>query len=453
LDILKYYILSVLLVILLILTPACTTTPKSSLPGQVAAAQAALDLDVFGGFPTLSSDVPAPVSALLRFLDVDQNGSVQARLDVTTGLPTASVWIESKDSRLPLGLEADGLMVAINTEQRGTALDQVELEWTPWHGNGRYVLNLQLLDWQNITIPSSQMITVNVTGIPENVPTMKSRFIGLYRDHFGLNLTAPGFARYNSPDPTNNEASRWVSTAYIGNRLYEIDIFDDGQVTAASYAVNSDEGGGFCRPFGKIRMLAVIVDYGNTGLDPTDAEAALRAGLNETQEYWVDYSRQIGLPAPLLEVELTTFVYGAPPQAGRYLTPDEIRSASSLDPSDFDLLVQIDLDKNNSTTGQYGGQGASLGDGCRPLGARRTNIAFNVRDRNLLENAMPGTIFRHELMHSMGWMHWWPNQSGDGMSWLNSRDGWEPALLFGWTDADRDGIIEIVDSTPYGLTQ
>jgi hypothetical protein len=431
-----------------ILLVACITEPKGDKQGQVAATHTpATD---FAVLPTPYRTDPS-VSALVRFVDIDEGGVIYASTHAATGLPTASVLVESSDSHLPLGLEADGLLVAIDTNQPDIAPYQVQFEWTPWHGNGRYVLNLQLLDWDNSTIPSSQVITVNVTGLPENTFTVKSRFIELYQDHFGINLTAPVFARFNASNYSPDKESRWISTAYIGNHFYEIDILDNGTITTASYAINSDESAGFCRPSGTIRMLAVVVDYGNTGLDPMDVETALLAGLDQAQQHWANTSFEIGLSEPVLQVELTTFVYGPPPQAGRYVTPDEIRLASGLDPADFDLLVEIDLDKNNTITSQYEGMGVSLGDGCRPLGIRRTNIAFNVRDLNSLENAVPGSIFEHELIHAMGWMHWWPNQSGDSLSWVNSRKGWEPSLLFGWTDVDGDGVIEILDSTPYGL--
>ncbi len=441
----------VLIATLFLMICACTANPKDSKPAQVVAVNTGLE--DFGILPTPSTNTTTSVSALLRFVEIDNGGTLIANTDSSTGLPSVSVKVESNDSRLPVGLEADGLLVAIDTNNRGKLYDQIKLKWTPWHGNGRYVLNLQLLDGQNRNIPSSQVIIVNVAGISENVPTMKSRFIELYKDHFGLNLTAPVFARYNASDQTVDEKSRWVSTSYIKDQLLELNIFDNGAITSTAYSVNSNKGAGFCRPSGSIRMLAVIVDYGNTGLNPTEAEAALQIGLEKTQKQWIDYSRQIGLSEPILKVILKTIVYRAPPQAGRYVTAEEIRTANGLNAADFDLLVEIDLDKDNTTTSQYGGVGVSLGDGCRPLGSRRTNIAFNVRDQNSLESAMPGSVFEHELIHSLGWMHWWPNQSGDGQSWVDASGGWEPYLLFGWTDVDGDGVIEILDPTPYGLIQ
>jgi hypothetical protein len=450
LDILKSYLATVLLASLLFATCGCAVAPKSSERGEIVTAQPVLD-DV-GGAITPFPRVPVSVSALLRFVELAQGGIIHASVDGATGLPMATVRVESNDSHLPLGLEADGLLVAIEANKSAALPNQVELKWTPWHGNGYYVLNLQLLDQQNDAIPSSQVIIVNVAGISENAPAVKSKFIELYRNRFGLNLTAPVFARYIALDPLAGEISRWVSAAYIGNRLYEIDLFDNGAITSTAYAINSDEGGGFCRPAGTIRLLAVIVDYGNTGLNPADVDTALRSGLEAARKRWVDYSRQLGISEPILNVELTTFVYGAPSQPGQYVTPDEMR-ARGLNPSSFDLLAEIDLDKNNSVTGQYEGVGVSLGDGCRPGGSRRTNLAFNVTNRKLMQSAMPRSVFEHELMHSLGWMHWWPNKAADGLSFAQSGEGWEPSLMFGWTDTDGDGIIEILDPTPYGLIQ
>ncbi len=445
------YLAQALLLILLLLGNACSVPPNGGSQGHTAAIRP--DLPSIGATSTPFAETPASASALLRFVGAEQDGTMHAGTDAATGLPTASVKIESSDSRLPVGLDADGLLVAIHTDEHGAAPYQAELRWTPWHGNCRYGLNLQLLDRPDGTIPSSAVITVNVVGIPESVPTVKARFIELYRDEFALNLSAPVFARFDASDRTPGEESRWVSAAYVADRLYEISILDTGTVSSRSYAVNSDDGGGFCRPSGTIRMLAVVVDYGNTGLEPSDAEAALRIGLSEARGRWIDYSRQIGLTGPILDLELTIYTYGAPPRPGRYLTTDEIRLASGLDPSDFDVLAEIDLDKDNTATSPYGGLGVSLGDGCRPSGVRRTNIAFNVINRSSLDTALSASIFEHELIHTMGWMHWWPNQYGDGLSWVLSSSGWEPYLMFGWTDVDGDGVIEIQDRTPYGLVQ
>ena len=58
-----------------------------------------------------------------------------------------------------------------------------------------------------------------------------------------------------------------------------------------------------------------------------------------------------------------------------------------------------------------------------------------------------------KLKYTLG-PHNWPC-SGDqpddtAVVWCS--DEYWPALLLGWTDTDHDGVVEILDTTPYGMT-
>jgi hypothetical protein len=69
-----------------------------------------------------------------------------------------------------------------------------------------------------------------------------------------------------------------------------------------------------------------------------------------------------------------------------------------------------------------------------------------------LIDGAPGSVFGHELEHGMGWQHWWLNGLANNLDWMTRSSFWMPTLLFGWTDTDGDGTVEILDtSTPYGL--
>jgi len=62
----------------------------------------------------------------------------------------------------------------------------------------------------------------------------------------------------------------------------------------------------------------------------------------------------------------------------------------------------------------------------------------------------------HELLHNLGYPgpHNWPcsgDQPVDTADVWCSDEYW-PALLLGWTDTDHDGVVEILDTTPYGMT-
>src|SRR6185295_4147251 len=119
------------------------------------------------------------------------------------------------------------------------------------------------------------------------------------------------------------------------------------------------------------------------------------------------------------------------------------------DPAQFDILTEIDLDHDNLATGHYDGLGVSLAGGCRTSGSNRVNIAMNVNSSE--GSSVGGSIFEHELTHAMGWQHWWANGSGSTPDWASLAGYWMPWRMFGWTDLDGDGVIEIQDPTPYGI--
>ncbi len=417
------------------------------------AAQATLPPDSKETLVEATTDTSTP--GLIRFVGIADGDTLVASIDKATGFPTAAVRIESDSdvSALSIGLDANGLMVAHVGYEASAALPyQRDVIWTPWAGNGEYELRVSLLDWDRAhAVLSSSTVRVQVTGIPPGTPTIHEKFIQLYQQLYGLNLSAPAFARYNKLFPEALDDARWISAAYVGDSVYEIAIFDDGQVANTTGLLNRDDGS-FCRPSGTIRMLAVLVDYGNTNVTIPELEADLSFSLNRSNQRWEDYSRAIGLAEPILQVELTTAAAGAPVSAGQFLSADEIRSRTGYDPASFDVTVEVDIDAANQTVGQYGGRGVSLGGGCRPSGSGSVNIGMNAEAGGFQPGGGPGgSIFDHELTHGMGWMHWWPNQYADSASWIQTYYAWDPYLFFGWTDADGDGVIEILDASPYGL--
>ncbi len=95
------------------------------------------------------------------------------------------------------------------------------------------------------------------------------------------------------------------------------------------------------------------------------------------------------------------------------------------------------------------------GFGCEGAARTAIDIIATVQDAPALQpDGILGVLFDHELAHGMGWQHWWP--VGDaGVSealYSNWRHTYAfPYYLFGWVDADGDGIPEILDPTPYGM--
>ncbi len=426
------------------------TADSSGMQGQVGWCY---ECAAWGEFSLSFSSASTNASSYsIRLVDLADGSAVNPVMG-ENGLPVATTTIEVTGpvpANSVIAIEADNLWVAqVLTD--GTDPFTTSMQWTPWHGNGEYTLTVQALNPDAGGVLVSQATQVTVSGIPDGTPTVPERIIQVYQEQFGLTLTAPAFARYTKPGDFAVEESRWVSIAYIGNKMYEVSIFDNGFAGGMAYKIETGDNG-FCRPAGEYSMLAIFVDYGNTGLDPSAGAAPMEAWRQHANQVWAEYSASIGLDQPILQISsLETAIVSAPPVPGQTLTIDQVRNLTGKNPSDFDWLVEIDLDANNTVAGQYGGLGISLNGGCLPGGAQRVNIAYSVLSESDLLDGAPGSVFAHELEHGMGWQHWWPNGLADNAGLL-TRNFWMPTLLFGWTDTDGDGTIEIYDtSTPYGL--
>lgn len=371
------------------------------------------------------------------------------------GFPLAEIQIEMNGPGSYenfLALEADGLHVGM-LEADGSDPFRGTLQWTPWHGNGEYVLFIQALNWETRQELARETVHVTVSGIPAGTLTILEKFVQLYRQKFNLDLTSPPFTRYIKPIPEIQTPSTWASAAYIGDKLYTVNIFEDGTVEAYSTDLNTGEG--ICRPIGKHAMLVVFVDYGNTSLDPASGIPSMEKWQAEANRRWAEYSTSVGLTEPIFQIDrMETAFISQPPSPGQTVTVDQVLSLTGKNPADFDFLVEIDLDVNNTVSGAGGGLGMSLGGSCNPEGAQRVNIAFSVTEENILTTDILGaTIFGHELTHELGWAHYWANGTSTNHDLLTKGQFWNPVLLYGWTDTDGDGGVEILDTeSPYGLT-
>jgi hypothetical protein len=400
--------------------------------------------------PAATSPAGSTSPGLIRFETLSDGATIVGTTDPVNGLPSATVRVISQDPSKAVFLDADGISSGYYYDQTQSSTT-IDIQWTPWHGNGSYLLDLYLVEWTSAagSIIEKHSITITVTDIPADTPTVAQRFSQLFFERYGFQPTNPAFTRYIRLFPEALDASRWVSAIYYNDYLYELQLMDDGSVSQFYTYTNFDDEYDICRPSGILRMLAVIVDYGNTDIDQNAVLADLNQSLAAANQRWADYSIRIGLSQPILQVELVTALAGAPSLPGQYLTADEVRNRTGHDPAQFDLLTEVDLDHDNLATGQYDGLGVSLTGGCRSSGATRTNIAMNMSSS--ADGFIGDSIFGHELIHAMGWQHWWSNGSGSTADWSEFGGIWMPYRMFGWTDLDGDGMIEIQDPTPYGI--
>lgn len=284
---------------------------------------------------------------------------------------------------------------------------------------------------------------------PVSVPeAIKEQITDLYQSLFGVTVPSPIISRY---DVNITNENRWVSAAYIGNRLYEIDLFDDGHVESDGAYVNAPDPQGYsshCAPKGIYRILVVIVDYHNTGFTYEQVRQSLMEGVTHLNQRYADYSSSIGLASPIFSMNVESVYINQPVRPGDFVRFSDIQNLTGIDPSTYDLVGQVDLDKDLSVAGGSGAGGFAM-DGCSGSVNPRVNIWDGVTDEFSLQWLAP-TLLDHELAHIMGWQHWWPRWDGSEEYNLGQNDVVWPALLFGWVDSDSDGIIEINDPTPYG---
>jgi hypothetical protein len=394
-------------------------------------------------------------SGSVRFLDLSDGSQVQ--LGSAALGPQVDTQVEAT-GLTPQGrvyLQADGLYMALSLNSSGDERFQTSLTWWPWHGDGDYVLEVSSWDWTAAggAWQTGQTLTVHVAGFPAGQETVGDRFVDLYQEYFGLKLAAPVFARYVMPWPDAHDVTRWVSTAYIGDTQYEVDLFDDGTSTTFTRPIGhaTADFAPIGRPAGSYRMLAVFVDYGNTGISESDALNALATSAEAFNRFWLKQSNAAGVSTPILQIEVTGAFLDGPTVAGKEESAAQIAARTGQDLAQYDFLVEVDLDAELSVAASTGGLGFG-GTGCWEGGSPMVDIYAAVNNRESLLSGF-ATVFDHELSHSLGWSHWWPN--GDaGVAAQLSTDWYNktalPTRLFGWIDSDGDGLLEILDPTPYG---
>jgi hypothetical protein len=359
---------------------------------------------------------------------------------------------------------------------------QAEFSWTPTLGSGTYRLKLETLTADKME-SASAVISVTVTGLASISPTptlapgavypeIKTRILAAYSTLFKLDLSAPAIIRKfrtGGEDP-------WVSTAYIRNLLYDVELFPDGHVETWATPVfpntNVDYATSYfkepvCRPAGVYSMLVVFLDFGNLKVGKDEILADLASATADANARYAEYPSAGPGSAPILQIHTTGVVIPVPKAvAGKLITPDQIRTYAGIDPSAFQWIAQVDLD--SASTYRYAGgqstEATSFGyafTGC-PAKQSMVNIQITIDAAAQLQgtgigiddNVLTGTMLAHEVFHLFGYpaSHSWACTDGPQTDSADSCGiGRPPALMLGWIDTDGDGIPEIMDSTPYGI--
>jgi hypothetical protein len=419
-----------------------------------------------GSTPAVGSTLASGMQ--VRFVNLADGGTVAGTFD-ENGKPLVMVQVEVTGlAPLAVTLTANGLDVPGSADnQAGATPFTGEIRWSPLNGGGEYTLVASALDNDKQIVQAA--VHVTVTGIPVFTPTppppdmagAQHRISELIQQEFGVSIPKTSVYRFDAP--LRPDISRWIGSAYYNGTHYYIDLYDDTHYawSNSDYSDPAHRKGGdqwvICRPSGTFRVLTVFVDYGNTGTDRATALAKVPVVVGWLNGLYTNFALSQELSAPLMAVEADGAYISPPPAPGEFLTADQIRSMTGKDPSAYDFLMQIDLDANATLASRYFSDILEPGGGVALQGCGTgskfgiINIWSSVPAASDLEGGLV-MDFDHELSHLFGMLDNWPFIQGATGPDGTTVDDWIPYAMFGWTDADGDGIPEIIDPTPYGTT-
>jgi hypothetical protein len=280
----------------------------------------------------------------------------------------------------------------------------------------------------------------------------------LIADQDKVTIPSPSLQRFDFPE--NPTRSRWIGAAYYRGTRYYVSIFDDGHLewnnTPYADPAHRSPDVFICRPAGAFKVLVVFVDYGNTGIVKADALAQVPVVTTWLNGLYRGFATSQGFSSALMSVQADAAWMSAPPAVNQLLTAAQIKTLTGKDMSAYDFTMQIDLDVNggwgvHENPGVIGPGGGFALNGC---GSDAKTGAINIWSSVAKPSNLQGALtmdFNHELSHLFGMLDDYPWKQGVGPDGNGIQD-WIPYVLFGWTDADGDGIPEIIDPTPYGTT-
>jgi hypothetical protein len=243
--------------------------------------------------------------------------------------------------------------------------------------------------------------------------------------------------------------SYWVSYAYRGDDLFRLFVYPDGQVTTF-FPVPTQTW--VRRPQGRIRVLLVAIDAGTTNISAA-LETSWRAAQDSVNRELESYFRSQGYAAPLLSFQTTNLLIPAaslPDTAVSNGEEERLQLHSYLErhgyaETEYDVLVRWAVGAGGPAGAyariRYGWDFVNMG--CQRCQPPADGSPLQLSTDLLHDHAR--LLYFHEIGHIFGWDH------GMGGGPEGTRLITMPEL-FGWTDTDGDGVPEIIDPTPYGLT-
>ncbi len=355
-------------IILMVLAALCGCNlhveSSTSAASAVSGATASATRSATSAAAESCADVPSQMTdstggLVLCFLNLKNGDTV----GVSAENPAVRIIAEASGAvAAEIALQADGNNVSTQSNTSGANPFRAEFLWTPSGGSRDYSLVLYSLT-DDKSAYASAAVTVHVTGAVAQTPSptvqntalaidpaARASILQTYKDVFGISSIVPAIGRkyrYGVEDP-------WISTAYIGNKLYQVNRSPDGTTQTFLLHIFPDltpntekgySGGPMCRPAGVYSILVVFLDYQNLGVPQAEVLADLQAATATVNTEYAAYPRGPSDPGPILQLQTTGAVIPVPASLDNYhIRVNQILSLTGYDPAKYNLVFQVDLD-------------------------------------------------------------------------------------------------------------
>ncbi|MBO6525038.1 MAG: hypothetical protein JJ971_14515 [Balneolaceae bacterium] len=259
---------------------------------------------------------------------------------------------------------------------------------------------------------------------PSNPDEIEEFIVETYKSKLGLEVPFPTYTY-------TEQNSRYTSTVYLNNTLHRLYVFENGSVSLeTSFPI---------MPMGEIKVLNIIVDYPQLEIDDS-FNSQWNSAIHSINQDHIEYSEENNLDAPIVQFSAMN-IYVAPSEIPDPIPFDGLKSIADsydINRSSYDLIALIDLDQENPS----GGFAVRKNDWVKIGWFYSPDDGLELDPEKF--RGIAYAVYHHEIGHLFGWDHEW-SDAEVGQILIT-----EPAL-FGWTDSDNDGVIEINDSDPYGI--
>lgn len=300
-----------------------------------------------------------------------------------------------------------------------------------------------------------------------NNSNIKEYAIKLFSNQFGIDLCSPFISRVYATGTNGRICDYWIAIAYLDNFPLRFFITEDGSFLRSykfPHYPNLNDPGRivYIEPKGIKKVLNVFLDYGNSDISQVYDNYWSHSQDSINNEY-MKYFKSWGTTDTVLYFQNTNICINAAlvgEDAYLYTNLYPYLRSNGFNVNLYDVVIIMNMNPGSDICCAWQVATAS-GEGpfnlvCHDFRHQSVNYAnYTQSDFDLYAY----TLYFEEMQHAFGYEHSMPlryfynNMAPDiEVAHLQGK----PNLfilpgIFGWDDTDDNGIIEILETSPFGL--